>query len=122
MSSKPTGNSPDFLLNPLAGEPGKPVFDEQWQAQVLAMADLLIQSGQIDAAEWSQVLGRSLKKWQPEQADTITNYYCAVLEALAMLIDQKELLTMDQISQREDDWKSAYLSTPHGQPVKLSGK
>ena len=112
-----TSNS---VLQPLPSGADQPVFDEQWQAQALAMADLLIQSGQIEATDWSLTLGKYLKQWQSE-ADNMTSYYRAVLAALAELINQQKLLSMDQIAQREEDWKTAYLSTPHGQPVKLSG-
>ena len=67
----------------------EPVFDEPWQAQVLAMADTLIVNGVISAAVWSDTLGNELKKAQSTgAADDITTYYKAALQALEQLLDQ----------------------------------
>lgn len=98
------------------------MFDEPWQAQVLAMADLLIQSNQLSAGDWSTALGRQLESVQ-DIADGLDDdrekYYLAALSALAELIDARQLVASRQIDRREQDWKNAYLSTPHGEPVKL---
>ncbi len=107
-------------LQPFLRDQDQPVFDEQWQVQALGMADLLIQSGLISANEWSQTLGKHLKHLQTTDADQLQSYYQAVLNALEELIQQQELLTDSQINYREQAWKDAYLSTPHGQPVKLA--
>jgi len=61
-----------------------------------------------------------LKESQAADADTMEGYYQAVLHALEELIQQHDLLTHKQINLREQAWKEAYLSTPHGQPVKLN--
>ena len=108
------------ILQPLRCDKNQPVFDEQWQAQALAMADLLIQSEQVSANQWSQTLGKHLNVLQTGQADNQLSYYQAVLNALEELIQQNKLLTNKQIGNREQAWKKAYLSTPHGQPVELS--
>ena len=106
-------------LTPISVATGQPTFEEPWQAQALAMADLLIQSDRISATDWSEALGEQLTIWQSEQ-DTQENYYQAVLAALTELIEDRNLISNNQIVQREEDWKQAYLSTPHGQPVKLT--
>jgi len=114
-------NEPDKTnLQPLLRDRDQPVFDEQWQAQALGMADLLIQAELISANQWSQTLGKHLKESQAADADTMEGYYQAVLHALEELIQQHDLLTHKQINLREQAWKEAYLSTPHGQPVKLN--
>ena len=46
--------SEESALKPLAAVDGEPAFDEAWQAQVLAIADTLVQSGLYSASEWSQ--------------------------------------------------------------------
>ena len=96
-----------------------PVFAEQWQAEALAMADLLIQNGQVDAKVWAQTLGEQLAHWQAEE-DSADNYYQAVLAALQVVLQQNELLAGPEIAQRQGDWEKAYLSTPHGKPVVLN--
>ena len=100
---------------------GTPVFAEQWQAEALAMADLLIQDGQLDAKEWAQTLGEQLQHYQADaEADTSDNYYRAVLAALENVINKNALLSAPEITQRQTAWEQAYLSTPHGQPVMLN--
>jgi hypothetical protein len=41
----------------LAAVDGEPAFDEAWQAQVLAIADSLVQNGMFSAGAWSEALG-----------------------------------------------------------------
>ncbi len=108
----------DNRLSPKPVKSGQPAFAELWQAQVLAMADLLIQSGQISATNWSETLGKQLAIKQAEK-DTQENYYQAVLAALTELTEARNIISVNQLEQREEDWKKAYLSTPHGQPVLL---
>ena len=118
MTTKP----PNKNLKPLAVESDDIVFDEPWQAQVLAMADLLIQSNQISANDWSAALGSQLKSSQNIADGLISdkqNYYKAALAALTQLIDNQNIISEQQLQTREDDWKNAYLSTPHGMPVVL---
>ena len=55
-----------------------PVFAEQWQAEALAMADLLIQDGRVDAKVWAQTLGEQLTHWQAEE-DSAENYYLSLI-------------------------------------------
>ncbi len=63
--------APDDPLNP-----PNPVFDEPWQAQVLAMADTLIQSGQLSAQDWASALGSHLKAAEAVgNRDTAETYY-----------------------------------------------
>jgi len=99
---------------------GEPVFDEPWQAQVLAMVDTLIANGTIGATAWSDSLGSELKKARLSGAsDNITTYYKAVLRALEQLLDQYTDITETEVSNKRDAWEQAYLATPHGQPVNL---
>ncbi len=105
-------------INPMPVEPGNPVFDEPWQAQILAMADLLIQSKQISATDWASAFGEQLAKKQAIE-DTLENYYHAALIALTKLMDTHQIISNKQLKLREKDWEKAYLSTPHGLPVSL---
>ena len=99
---------------------GEPVFDEAWQAQVLAMADTLIANGVIEAVDWSDTLGKELRKAQARHAsDDITTYYQAALRALEQLLGQHTDISANEVSKKRDAWEQAYLATPHGQPVNL---
>jgi hypothetical protein len=99
---------------------GEPVFEEPWQAQVLAMADTLIVNGVISPMLWSDTLGSELKKAQSLDAeDNMTTYYKAALQALELLLDRQANISTSEVSDKRDAWERAYLATPHGQPVNL---
>ena len=77
---------------------GEPVFGEPWHAQTLALADLLVKSGAISSAQWTEALGAEIKALNAEPDDRET-YYRAVLAALERLLGENgsvspaELLT-----------------------------
>ncbi|WP_210335896.1 nitrile hydratase accessory protein [Ensifer sp. ENS09] len=100
----------------------EPAFAEPWHAQASAMANLLVASGVISGAHWSETLGAKLREaqlvGQPDDTDT---YYRAVLSALESLLDQARAISGNELIQRRDAWERAYLRTPHGQPVVLNG-
>ena len=105
-------------IGPLKRKDGEPVFDEAWQAQVLAMADSLTKRGAFTASEWSETLGAELRR-SIGAADDAETYYRAALRALESLLDGGGALTADAVTERRDAWERAYLSTPHGEPVSL---
>lgn len=104
--------------DPLA--PNRPVFDEPWQAQVLALADTLIKGGNFSAKNWAQALGEALKAADARGApDTTDTYYLCAVEALEKLVAANTKIDTSAMTGRKDAWMRAYLSTPHGQPVNL---
>jgi nitrile hydratase accessory protein len=114
-------NSPEAkTIGLLKRGDSEPVFDDPWQAQVLAMADTLSKSGAFTATEWSEVLAEELQRGEvsgkPVNAAT---YYEAALKALERLLIQRGIVTPKMISDRRDAWIRAYHATPHGQPVLL---
>lgn len=107
-------------VKPLKRMDGEPVFDEPWQAQLLAIADTLISNGVFSASRWSEALGKALKQAQSQRAsDDIATYYQAALQALEQLLEQYSDISASDVSAKRDAWEQAYLATPHGQPVKL---
>ena len=104
--------------NPLA--PREPVFDEAWQAQVLAIADTMVRAGRFTASAWAETLGAELRRAEAEgQPDTAQTYYEAALAALEQLATESTAITGDELAARKADWTRAYERTPHGQPVLL---
>lgn len=104
--------------NPL--KPRDPVFDEGWQAQVLAMADTMVQAGRFSATDWAETLGAELRKAEAAgKPDTTETYYLAALAALEALATMATDLTPDHLAARKEEWARAYLRTPHGDPVLL---
>lgn len=110
------------MSGPEAAPPSaRPIFDEPWQAQLLALADTLARSGSFTPAAWSDALGAALRRAAAEGApDTAATYYQAVLEALEGLLTTSGALTADDLAARRAAWERAYAATPHGQPVELS--
>lgn len=107
-------------LKPLVAVDGEPAFAEPWQAQVLAIADTLVQQGLFSAGTWSDALGAALKQAETGgAADTQETYYRCALEALETLIAEHGDIDRQAMLGKREDWEQAYLSTPHGQPVKL---
>lgn len=107
--------APDDALAPRG-----PVFDEPWQAQVLALADALIEGGNFSAKNWAQTLGAALKAADARGApDSTETYYLCAVEALEKLVSANTSIDMLARIGRKNAWTQAYLSTPHGQPVTL---
>ena len=110
-------------LKPLAAADGEPAFAEAWQAEVLAIADTLVQQGLFSASAWSEALGAALRQAEAAgAADDQETYYECALEALEKLIAQNSDIDSTAMLGKREDWKRAYRSTPHGQPVELPGE
>ena len=110
----------DGAPKPLAAVDGEPVFAEAWQAQVLAIADTLVQQGLFSAGAWSEALGAALREAEAGGAeDNQETYYRAALAALEGLIAEHSDIDRQAMLGKREAWEQAYLSTPHGQPVEL---
>ena len=53
---------------------------------------------------------------EPDGPET---FFRAVLSALERLLSKDGRITRSELEGRQHEWEHAYLSTPHGQPVKL---
>ncbi len=101
-------------------KPLEPVFDEAWQAQVLAIADSMVTAGHFTAKDWAEALGAELKKSdQAGLPDTLETYYLAALTALENLSASRVGIDANMQADRKATWTRAYLNTPHGSPVLL---
>lgn len=104
----------------LPGDDDGPIFDEPWQAQAFAMTLRLHEEGQFTWSEWAEQLGNEIatKTALSGQADNESYFQCwlAALEKISM---NKQLVSSDQLDRRKDQWRRAYLNTPHGKPVSL---
>jgi nitrile hydratase accessory protein len=98
-----------------------PVFNEPWQAQAFALAVYLLEVGHFTWPEWAETLSQEIRAAQergdPDLGDT---YYQHWLHALERICTEKELVGDEHVSQRQQEWRRAYLNTPHGQPIELS--
>jgi len=109
-------------IGPLARRDSEPVFDEPWQAQALAAAYALTESGLFTRQAWSEALGAELRRAENAGAqDTPETYYRAVVAALERLVTESGAASAEALAERREAWRQAYLDTPHGQPVIPAG-
>jgi len=113
--------APDLDL--FAGMPrdgSEPVFREPWEAQAFAMAVRLHEAGAFTWPEWAASLSRAIEQAQAAgDRDLGDTYYRHWLSALEELIADKGLLHPSDLASRKEEWRKAYLATPHGEPIKL---
>ena len=103
-------------FGPLVILDNEAAFAEPWQAQVMALAFAAAEKGMFTSAQWSEALGAELRK---TESDDRTSYYQAALRTLEALLIASGNLARANITLREQQWRQAYLGTPHGMPVEL---
>ena len=100
-----------------------PVFNAPWEASAFALAVRLSEEGHFTWQEWATALSVEIAKAQeggdPDLGDT---YYHHWVTALERLCSEKALVGLHDMDQRKEDWRKAYLNTPHGRPVELSAR
>jgi nitrile hydratase accessory protein len=100
---------------------GDPVFAEPWHAQVLALAHALTVNGLFSGRAWAESLGSALENaLHNGEPDTEGTYYRSALRALEQLIAERSFETSALLDRRVEEWRAAYLNTPHGHPVELA--
>ena len=114
--SRPEASAP----GPLARRDGEPVFDEPWQAQVMALAFALMERGVFTNARWSEALGAELQaasaRHEPDNPDHLLSLRPGGPGDPA---GGRWPGAATDLAARTEAWRSAYLNTPHGQPVNL---
>jgi nitrile hydratase accessory protein len=98
-----------------------PVFNEPWEAKAFALAVRLSEAGCFTWAEWAMILSQEIKAAQARgDPDLGQTYYQHWLNALERICVEKGLVDREDMRQRTEAWRRAFLHTPHGQPVDLS--
>jgi nitrile hydratase accessory protein len=98
-----------------------PVFNAPWEAQAFALAVSLSEAGYFTWTEWVEVFSRQIQ-FAPAQGDPDlgNTYYQHWLAALEQICAAKGLVGVADRQRRTEEWRRAYLNTPHGQPVELA--
>lgn len=108
-------------LPALPRDEGGPVFREPWEAHAFALAVRLSEAGCFSWSEWAATLSRAIRAAQEHgDPDLGHNYYHHWLNALERLCAEKGLVNEAAMHRRKEQWRQAYLHTPHGQPIELS--
>ena len=108
-------------LPALPRDGGGPVFNEPWEAHAFALAVRLSESGCFSWSEWAATLSHEIRAAQERgDPDLGHSYYHHWLNALERLCAEKGLVSGVAMHRRKEQWRQAYLHTPHGQPIELS--
>ena len=98
----------------------QPVFERPWHAQLFALTVTLNERGHFSWSEWAQGFGSSLKKHGLAQSlNGGDDYFLAWLDALETLLAGLGFAQLDELDALKVVWTEAYLSTPHGAPVRI---
>jgi len=103
----------------LPRDDGGPVFKEPWEAQAFALAVRLSEAGWFSWQQWTRALALEIQAAN-QQGGPDPGYYTLWLRALERLCVARGLVSGPEVERRKDEWRQAYLHTPHGQPVELS--
>ena len=100
------------------------VFQNPWHGQIFAITVQLSENGNFSWTEFVEIFGISLKEARLKLSDLDGNddYFNCWLTALEKIIILKKIGDTDILSLLKDDWSKAYLSTPHGKPVKINSR
>jgi nitrile hydratase accessory protein len=114
-----TGRGPRPDDHPLPAQHEGPVFEEPWQATAFALAVHLSERGAIPWSEWSAALGREIHATAGDPAQ-VESYFQHWLAALERICADKGMVGPAEMRIRQEEWRRAYLDTPHGEPVELT--
>jgi nitrile hydratase accessory protein len=97
----------------------EPAFTAPWHAQLFALTVHLSEAGHFSWGDWTQTFGAALKRnGLAKELDGGDDYFAAWLEALEAILHG--IAGGAEIAALTDQWRRAYLNTPHGEPVHLS--
>lgn len=102
-------------------EHGGLCFSEPWHAELLAIAILLYETGRLDKSELSEIAGKAIsdKGWSVGTASG-EDAFVAALSKMESVLAGSGIAGRTEIDSALNEWRQAYLDTPHGEPVKLS--
>ena len=97
------------------------VFQSPWHSQLFAITVQLSEQGNFLWTEFVEIFGESLNqaRLKIKSLDGNDNYFNCWLNALEKIIVDKNIGSLQSLSLLKEDWTKAYLTTPHGQPVKI---
>ncbi|XDA97579.1 nitrile hydratase accessory protein [Sulfitobacter sp. LCG007] len=99
----------------------EPVFAAPWHAQLFALTVALNEAGHFTWPEWAEIFGASLRQHGlTRELDGGEDYFHAWLDALERMLATRGLAEADAVAALRAQWEAAYISTPHGAPVRLT--
>ncbi len=99
-----------------------PAFERPWHAQVYALKEACLEQSLFTPGDWSAALGAALDRARAQgPVDGGEPFWLAWQDALETLVAGAGAADRSAVDQTAEAWRAAYLSTPHGAPVRLSG-
>ena len=103
----------------MSGAP-EPVFSEPWHAQVFALTVSLNEDGHFSWPDWVARFSQTLARHGLDgELDGGEDYFNAWLETLEAMLAESAQAAPTDVERLRADWEQAYLTTPHGEPVRL---
>ena len=114
-------NKPNYKLPFTSKTDNQIVFQSPRHSQLFAITVQLSESGNFSWKEFVDFFGKSLNRARinKKNLDGNDDYFNSWLVALEEIIVTKEIANSKILSVLKNDWINAYLSTPHGDPVKI---
>lgn len=98
----------------------EPAFLEPWHAELFALTVHLNEAGHFTWPDWAARFGATLARHGADRdLDGGDDYFTAWLETLESLLIAQRLASPAQIETLRRAWETAYLTTPHGAPVRI---
>ncbi|KAJ54178.1 nitrile hydratase [Actibacterium mucosum KCTC 23349] len=98
----------------------EPAFAEPWHAQLFALTVHLNETGLFDWPHWADRFSATLKRHGvARELNGGDDYFNAWLETLEAVLSEQSLADPAQVDRIRNAWEQAYMTTPHGAPVRL---
>lgn len=95
-------------------------FNEPWQAQAFSLTVELHKAGHFSWPDWVRIFSDEIKAVPASASESAGDaYYRQWAVALEKMVASCGLATNAEIRRRTEEWRQAYLNTPHGHPVEL---
>ena len=108
------------LLHDSGKDEQQPLFAEPWEAHAFAITVKLSEKGLFKWSEWTNSLAKEIKEVKEQgNPDFDNTYYKFWLSALETILLEKNIVKNADLKLMMEQWHHAYLSTPHGIPVKI---
>jgi len=104
----------------LPGNGAGPVFLEPWHAEAFSLVVTLHRQGAFGWNEWVELFSDTLRDVPAESGESVESaHYRRWLLTLESIVARKRLASVEEMTQRKEEWRHAYLHTPHGEPMEL---
>lgn len=98
----------------------EPAFEEPWHAQLFALTVHLNEAGHFDWTDWAGAFSETLKDHGvAKDLNGGDDYFNAWLATLERFLGERGMTQTGEVAELKAAWEEAYLSTPHGDPVRL---